>query len=142
LKTIAAANRDSPRSEWRGSDNFAGTSLRAVPVFSRKGARAMPRAWTRKDEHQYEHIKESEEKEGTSASRAKEIAARTVNKRRRKEGRTPNKTMQGTGNPNRRLEDRSVAELRNLASELKIEGRSKLNKQGLVREIVKKRGKS
>jgi plasmid stabilization system protein ParE len=102
----------------------------------------MPKAWTNKDERQYEHIKDSEEKQGTSESRAKEIAARTVNKRRRKEGRTPNKTTQGTGNPNSRLEDRSVAELRNLASELKIEGRSKLNKQGLVKAIGKKRGRS
>jgi plasmid stabilization system protein ParE len=102
----------------------------------------MPKAWTNKDERQYEHIKDSEEKQGTSESRAKEIAARTVNKRRRKEGRTPNKTTQGTGNPNSRLEDRSVAELRNLASELKIDGRSKLNKQGLVKAIGKKRGRS
>jgi len=100
----------------------------------------MPRAWTSKDERQYEHIKQSEEDRGTSESRAEEIAARTVNKRRRKEGRTPNQTTQGTGNPNRRLEDRSVHELRNIASELKIEGRSKLNKQGLVKEIRRKRG--
>jgi plasmid stabilization system protein ParE len=102
----------------------------------------MPKAWTNKDERQYEHIKDSEEERGRSESRAKEIAARTVNKRRRKEGRTPNKTTQGTGNPNSRLEDRSVAELRNLASELKIDGRSKLNKQGLVKAIGKKRGRS
>jgi plasmid stabilization system protein ParE len=102
----------------------------------------MPKAWTNKDERQYEHIKDSEEERGRSESRAKEIAARTVNKRRRKEGRTPNKTTQGTGNPNSRLEDRSVQELRNLASELKIEGRSKLNKQGLVKAIGKKRGRS
>jgi plasmid stabilization system protein ParE len=100
----------------------------------------MPSAWTAKDERQYEHIKQSEEERGTSESRAEEIAGRTVNKRRRKEGRTANKTTQGTGNPNRRLEDRSVHELRNIASELKIEGRSKLNKQGLVNEIRKKRG--
>lgn len=102
----------------------------------------MPKAWTTKDERQYEHIKESEEERGRSESRAKEIAARTVNKRRRKEGRTQNKTTQGTGNPNRKLEDRSVQELRNLASQLKIEGRSKLNKQGLVKAIGKKRGRS
>jgi plasmid stabilization system protein ParE len=102
----------------------------------------MPRGWTRKDERQYEHIRDSEEKEGTSESRAKEIAARTVNKRRRKEGRTPNKTTQGTGNPNRRLQDRTVQELRNLASELHIEGRSKLNKDGLVRAIGRKQQSS
>jgi hypothetical protein len=48
----------------------------------------MPQAWTAKDERQYEHIKDSEKKEGRSAKRAKQIAAATVNKRRKKEGRT------------------------------------------------------
>ena len=48
----------------------------------------MPRkAWSNKDERQYEHIKESEEEKGESTKRAKEIAARTVNKKRRSEGR-------------------------------------------------------
>lgn len=102
----------------------------------------MPNAWTKKDERQYDHIKESEQKRGRSAKRAKEIAARTVNKQRREEGRTPNKTSQGTGNPNTKLEDRTVAELRNIASEMEIEGRSKLNKEGLVKEIAKRQRKS
>jgi hypothetical protein len=48
----------------------------------------MPKAWSDKDERQYEHVKESEKKEGRSTERAKEIAARTVNKQRKKEGRT------------------------------------------------------
>jgi len=48
----------------------------------------MPKAWSAKDERQYEHVKESEKKEGKSEKRAKEIAARTVNKERKKEGRT------------------------------------------------------
>ena len=48
----------------------------------------MPQAWTAKDERQYEHIKQSEKKEGRSLKRAKEIAAATVNKRRSSEGRT------------------------------------------------------
>jgi plasmid stabilization system protein ParE len=48
----------------------------------------MPSAWTDKDERQYEHIKDSEKKEGRSAKRAKQIAAATVNKRRSAEGRT------------------------------------------------------
>lgn len=48
----------------------------------------MPKSWSDKDERQYEHVKESEKKEGRSTSRAKEIAARTVNKQRKKEGRT------------------------------------------------------
>jgi hypothetical protein len=48
----------------------------------------MPRSWSAKDERQYEHIKDSEVKEGRSTKRAKQIAAATVNKRRRSEGRT------------------------------------------------------
>ncbi|HLX19841.1 MAG TPA: hypothetical protein VKR23_06785 [Gaiellaceae bacterium] len=43
----------------------------------------MPRqGWTDKQERQYEHIKQSERKRGWSLKRAKEIAARTVNKQR------------------------------------------------------------
>ena len=48
----------------------------------------MPKSWSDKDERQYEHIKDSETKEGRSTDRAKEIAARTVNKHRKEEGRT------------------------------------------------------
>ena len=44
------------------------------------------RAWTNKRERQYEHIKESEKKQGRSTKRAKEIAARTVNKERARKG--------------------------------------------------------
>lgn len=92
-------------------------------------------SWSPKDERQYEHIKESSLERGVPEERAKEIAARTVNKERRTEGRTPNKTTQGTGNPNRGLEARTVAELRNRARELKIPGRSKMNKGDLVKAI-------
>ena len=48
----------------------------------------MPQAWSAKDERQYEHIKDSEKKEGRSTKRAKQIAAATVNKQRKSEGRT------------------------------------------------------
>jgi hypothetical protein len=48
----------------------------------------MPKSWSNKDERQYEHVKDSAKKKGRSAGRAKEIAARTVNKQRKKEGRT------------------------------------------------------
>ncbi|HZW06208.1 MAG TPA: hypothetical protein VFF65_03720 [Phycisphaerales bacterium] len=48
----------------------------------------MPRSWSRKDERQYEHVRESEVKEGRSPGTAKRIAAATVNKQRSKEGRT------------------------------------------------------
>ena len=48
----------------------------------------MPKAWSNKDERQYEHIKESAQKKGRSTKRAKQIAAATVNKERASEGRT------------------------------------------------------
>lgn len=94
--------------------------------------------WSRKDERQYEHIKESAKTRGAKTDRAEEIAARTVNKNRRQEGRTPNRTTQGTGNPSRSLDERTVAELRNRASELSIDGRSRMKKQELVRAIRKR----
>src|SRR5215210_5771861 len=92
-------------------------------------------SWTDKDERQYEHIKESAEERGVPTERAEEIAGRTVNKRRREEGRTPNKKTMGTGNPNRPLEERSVQELRNIAADKNISGRSKMNKKALIQAI-------
>ena len=92
-------------------------------------------SWTKKDEHKYEAIKDSSLDRGVKKSRAKEIAARTVNKARREEGRTPNKTTQGTGNPNDSLDERTKDELYNLAKEREIEGRSKMNKGELVEAL-------
>ena len=97
----------------------------------------MPK-WSAKEERQYEHIKESVKKKGKSTKRAKEIAARTVNKQRRKKGKTSNKTTQGTGNPSTNLEDRSVQELYNRARQLNIKGRSKMVKSELVQAIREK----
>ncbi len=94
-------------------------------------------SWTNKDERKYEHIKESALERGASEKRAKEIAGRTVNKGRRQEGRTPNRTTQGTGNPNRRLEERTVQELRNLANQKHIRGRSRMRKAELVQALRK-----
>jgi plasmid stabilization system protein ParE len=91
--------------------------------------------WTAKDERQYEHIKDSSRERGASPQRATEIAARTVNKTRRQQGRTPNQTTQGTGNPRKSLDDRTRDELANRASQLKIPGRSKMNKAELVRAV-------
>ena len=93
--------------------------------------------WTDKDERQYEHIKDSLLDRGKAEDDAQEVAARTVNKHRREEGRTPNKTTQGTGNPNRSLEDRTVDELRNRAAELHISGRTKMKKAELIDAIRK-----
>lgn len=101
----------------------------------------MPRrAWNAKDERQYEHIKDSEIDDGARLSEAKEIAARTVNKRRREEGRTENKRTQGTGNPNTPLSERKRDELYNTAKDLEIAGRGSMTKAELVRAIQSKRG--
>lgn len=92
-------------------------------------------SWTNKDRRQYEHIKEGYEERGKPEDRAQEIAARTVNKERREEGRTPNRRTEGTGNPRHGLEDRSKTELENRARELHISGRSKMSKDELVKAI-------
>jgi hypothetical protein len=95
--------------------------------------------WSPKDERQYGHVKESVQERGTSEERAAEIAACTVNKQRRKEGRTPNKTTQGTGNPQRQLEEHTKQELYNRARQLEIQGRSKMRKADLIEAIRDRR---
>lgn len=92
-------------------------------------------AWSEKDERQYEHIEKSSRQRGKSPRRAKEIAARTVNKQRRLEGRTRNRTSKGTGNPRRPLEDRTKQELYNLAKRRGVPGRSKMSKGELARAL-------
>jgi plasmid stabilization system protein ParE len=98
----------------------------------------MPSGWSDRDERRYDHIRESARDRGEPTDRAEEIAARTVNKGRREEGRTPNRTTQGTGNPRSGLEARTKDELYNRAKQLGIEGRSRMNKDELIREIRKR----
>ena len=92
----------------------------------------MPKAWSNKDERKYDHIKDSALERGAGEDRAQEIAARTVNKDRRIQGRTPNKRTQGTGNPRLPLAERSRDELYNLAKERDIRGRSEMTKSELI----------
>ncbi len=96
-------------------------------------------SWTAKDERQYEKIRDSNLDRGMKKKRAKEVAARTVNKQRREDGKTPNKTTQGKGNPNESLEERTKSELYNLAQELDISGRSKMSKPQLIKAIRDRR---
>jgi plasmid stabilization system protein ParE len=95
----------------------------------------MPQQWSDKDERKYEHIKDSSRERGVDEDRAKEIAARTVNKDRRESGRTPNRRSQGTGNPNRGYDARTRDELYNIAKERNIEGRSRMTKDELIRAL-------
>ena len=92
-------------------------------------------AWTEKDERQFEHIKDSAVERGRAEDRAREMAARTVNKQRREDGRTPSQRTSGTGNPNSPLEERTKDELYNRAQELGIDGRSEMSKDELVEAI-------
>ena len=48
----------------------------------------MPNAWSDKRERQFEHIKASYRERGRSEDKAKELAARTVNKERAEKGET------------------------------------------------------
>jgi len=93
------------------------------------------RAWSDKDERQYEKVKRSVRQRGRGEDRAEEIAARTVNKQRRREGRTEQQTTSGTGNPNTPLEERTVDELRNRAAELDVRGRNDMDKTELIAAI-------
>lgn len=54
-----------------------------------------PSGWSDKDERRYEHIKDSYKGRGKDEDTAQEIAARTVNKERRQEGRTNNQHDDG-----------------------------------------------
>jgi hypothetical protein len=112
----------------------------------------MPREWSAKRERQYEHIKEGEKKSGTSTKRAKEIAARTVNKERARTGeaRSASRTSRqdissgrrgglrsGTSGPRGRTKE----QLYNEAKKMGIRGRSKMNKAQLQAAVNRKRSR-
>ena len=111
----------------------------------------MPRkAWSAKRERQYEHVKESEKKQGRSTKRAKEIAARTVNKERARTGeskersRTSTRDMSsgrrgGLRSGTLRQRGRTREQLYNEAKRMGIEGRSKMNKQQLQRAVDRRK---
>jgi hypothetical protein len=107
----------------------------------------MPRnAWSAKRERQYEHIEESLEERGAPEKRAKEIAARTVNKERARSGeaRTSSRLSRedissgrrgGMRSGTNRAKGRTKEQLYNEAKRLGIEGRSRMNKQQLQRAV-------
>jgi hypothetical protein len=96
--------------------------------------------WNVKDDRQYQHIKQSERARGRTIDRAEAIAARTVNKQRRGEGRTPSTRTGGTGNPSTRLELRSIDELRNRAGQLSILRARRLPRGELIAAIRRRNG--
>ncbi|HEY6031280.1 MAG TPA: hypothetical protein VIU44_11975 [Gaiellaceae bacterium] len=107
-------------------------------------------AWSAKRERQYEHVKESERKQGRSEKRAKEIAARTVNKERARSGeaRQSSRTSRqdissgrrgGLRSGTNRPKGRTKEQLYNEARKLGIEGRSKMNKAQLQRAVDRRK---
>ena len=99
---------------------------------------------------QYEHIKDSERKQGRSEKRAEEIAARTVNKERARSGqaRTSSRLSRtdmssskrggqrsGTARPKGRTREQLYQEARRM----NISGRSKMNKAQLQRAVDAKK---
>lgn len=107
----------------------------------------MPQGSNSKRERQYEHIKDSAKKRGASTGRAKEIAARTVNKARAQSGeaKTASRTSVNDMSPSRRGGLRSGNkntpkgptrdQLYNEAKQRNIKGRSKMTKKQLANAL-------
>ncbi|GAA3207721.1 plasmid stabilization protein [Actinocorallia longicatena] len=106
----------------------------------------MPKAWSEKRERQYEHIKDSEKKQGASAERAKEIAARTVNKERARHGEAETSSRSSTEDISSgrrgglrsgtdRPKGRTREQLYNEAKHRGIKGRSSMTKAQLEKAL-------
>ncbi len=106
----------------------------------------MPQAaWSKKRERQYEHVKEGLLDRGESTDTAEEIAARTVNKERARQGEARESSRSSTDDisSGRRGGLRSHAgaggrtrdQLYNEAKHKGIKGRSKMNKAELERAV-------
>ncbi|MFD5496498.1 plasmid stabilization protein [Streptomyces sp. GDS52] len=106
----------------------------------------MPSGSNAKRERQYEHIKESAEERGRSEERAKEIAARTVNKERARSGEARTSSRTSTQDPksasqrggersHRGAQGPTKDQLYEEAKKKNIEGRSSMNKQQLRKAV-------
>jgi hypothetical protein len=100
---------------------------------------------------QYEKIKQSQKHRGSSQRRAKEVAARTVQKERARAGESRQRSRTSTQDisSGRRGGQRSGRsgpsgqtreQLYNQAKRLNIEGRSRMNKRQLLAAVNRKKG--
>jgi hypothetical protein len=107
-------------------------------------------AWSNKRERQYEHIKESAKDRGASTKRAKEIAARTVNKERARSGEARESSRLsredissgrrgGLRSRSGRSTGQTKEQLYNQAKRLNIKGRSRMNKRQLLAAVNRKK---
>lgn len=103
------------------------------------------RAWSKKRERQYEHIKDGLLERGESEDTAEEIAARTVNKERarggesRESSRTSTKDIssgrRGGLRSHRGPGGRTKAQLYEEAKDKNVKGRSKMSKAELEKAV-------
>jgi hypothetical protein len=107
-------------------------------------------AWSNKRERQYEHVKESAKERGASTKRAKEIAARTVNKERARSGEARESSRLsrqdissgrrgGLRSRSGRSTGQTKEQLYNQAKRLNIKGRSKMNKRQLLAAVNRRK---
>ncbi len=99
---------------------------------------------------QYEHVKRGEKQQGRSEGRAKEIAARTVQKERARSGESSRRSrssvrdMSSSRRGGRRSGSggggRTRDQLYNDAKKLNISGRSQMNKRQLLAAVNRKGG--
>jgi hypothetical protein len=103
------------------------------------------RAWSKKRERQYEHIKSGLEQHGRSEATAEEIAARTVNKERARAGEARTSSRSSTRDissgrrgglrshrgPGGRTRDQLYEE----AKRKNVKGRSRMTKAQLARAV-------
>ena len=103
-----------------------------------------------KRDRQYEHIKKSEREQGASVKKAKEIAARTVNKARARAGESREASSTSTDDISsgrrgglrsgtNRAKGRTYDQLYAEAQKLGIEGRSSMRKDALERAVDRKK---
>jgi hypothetical protein len=106
----------------------------------------MPAGSSSKRERQYEHVKDSAKDRGASEGRAKEIAARTVNKERARSGEAKSSSRTSTKDPksasqrggersHRGAQGPTRDQLYEEAKKKNIEGRSSMNKQELRKAV-------
>jgi hypothetical protein len=105
----------------------------------------MPKAWSKKRERQYEHVKEGLEERGKPEDVAEEIAARTVNKERARSGEAKQKSRssiddissgrRGGLRSHKGEGGRTRDQLYNEARQKNVKGRSTMTKAELQRAV-------
>ncbi len=104
-------------------------------------------AWSAKRERQYEHIKTEQKRQGKSTKRAKEVAARTVNKERARKGESKTASRSsvrdissgrrgGLRSGTRRPKGPTKEQLYNEAKQRNVPGRSTMTKAQLQRALA------